>query len=634
MKHHFTYLCAVATCVLAAFSGNEAEAVKVHTIGDSTMATYADGSGDKRGWGQMFNQFFTEEVTVNNRAKSGASSKSFYKDAPYWATVLTQIEAGDYVLIQFAHNDEKCDGVDGDEWNAEHPDEPYSDVRGTAPFGTYKEYLRKYIDETRALDATPVLVTPIVRKYFENGKISQKGRHNLSTDGSHDLDYVLAMKEVAAEKEVQLIDHTEMTANFVEAYGDALATELLYCEGDKTHTSATGAVLFARLVAQDMVRQGILAEYIDAEASLIVNPAAVDFGRGYPGTAKTYECIVLGMDLVPADGNMTLTTEAPFSVSVDGGATYNTTGTIAYTDGNLNLVTFYVRCQIDVAGTLTGTLTVGNGNIEKNISLTMEVVDLADGEPFHVFWELNKDDSYECQGPVTPVDESWSKMYIEKYSAPNTNTTWPEDSGFDTTYKTQRNLIEGGTWPGLEIDAVSDRYIQFGVTANAGTKMTIDTIGVYIGGAGGSGMRWRVEYSTEENFGNEVVLSEILSITKNTMYRNEAQPMVQVEDGKTLYVRVYPWYDFKSSVSGKTICLSNLYIGGLVSKSTAVDAVEQDNTLRYEGTTVRSASNEVVYIYNVSGACVARGTANVSLAALPNGIYLAKCGDTVLRVVR
>ena len=58
--------------------------------------------------------------------------------------------------------------------------------------------MRKYIDETRELEATPVLVTPIVRRYFSGGKITQKGRHNLSTDGSHDLDYVQAMKRLCA----------------------------------------------------------------------------------------------------------------------------------------------------------------------------------------------------------------------------------------------------------------------------------------------------------------------------------------------------------------------------------------------------------------------------------------------------
>ena len=95
-----------------------ADARKVHTIGDSTMATYDENTTITRGWGQMFQQFFKGDVTVNNRAKNGASSKSFYKESAYWQSVKKQIEPGDYVLIQFAHNDEKSNGCDGDELKA------------------------------------------------------------------------------------------------------------------------------------------------------------------------------------------------------------------------------------------------------------------------------------------------------------------------------------------------------------------------------------------------------------------------------------------------------------------------------------------------------------------------------------
>lgn len=632
MKNKLFSVYAAVLLLIMMFSTSPVSALKVHTIGDSTMATY-DETSDKRGWGQMFNQFFTSDVVVNNRAKSGSSSKSFYNEAPYWATVKTQIEPGDYVFIQFAHNDEKNGGVDGDEYQAAHPDTLLTDTRGTSPFGTYKEYLRKYIDDTRSLEATPVLVTPIVRRYFGgDGKITAKGRHNLSTDGGHDLDYVLAMKEVAEEKGVMLLDHTELTAQMVEAYGDVESKAQLYCEGDNTHTTATGAMLFARLVAQEMVRKELLTQYVDAEASLIVNPDRVDFGRGYPGAVKTYECTIMGMDLQPAQGEITLTTQAPFGVSIDG-ASYSTTVSIDYTNGNLALTRFYVNCVSNESGDITGVLTVTNGSITKEMAMAMEVVDLADGEPFSVYWELSKDDKYVAEGPVTPVDESWSKMYVQKYAAPkNEATIWPENSGHGASDKTQRNLLEGDEWPGNEIDAVSDRYIQFGVTANPGTKMTIDSIGVYIGGAGGNGMQWRVEYSVDENFGNEVVISENLNNTSNTMYAIEAVPMVEVKEGGTLYVRVYPWY--KSQATGKTVCLSGMYIGGIVSKVTGNEVVEMKSPLSYEGNIVRNAYNDMVSIYNTAGVCVMQAYGDANLQSLASGVYVAKCGEYTLKVVR
>ena len=159
---------------------------KVHTIGDSTMQTYAE-TDTKRGWGQMLQQFFNaDNVTVNNRGKSGASSKSFYKEAAYWPTLKTggsnQMAAGDILVIQFAHNDEKSNGTDGDEENAYHTskgDGQSVDYRGTTPFGTYKEMLRNYINEAKAMGVKPVLCGPICRKYFSGNTIRRNGRHDL-----------------------------------------------------------------------------------------------------------------------------------------------------------------------------------------------------------------------------------------------------------------------------------------------------------------------------------------------------------------------------------------------------------------------------------------------------------------------
>ena len=122
-------------------------AVKVHTIGDSTMANYDENSTDKRGWCQMLQQFFNaDEVVVNNRGKSGASSKSFYLESAYWKTVIAGVNEGDYVLIQFAHNDEKNGGLDGDDVIAHAKENGQStdgiDYRGTTASGTFKKYIR------------------------------------------------------------------------------------------------------------------------------------------------------------------------------------------------------------------------------------------------------------------------------------------------------------------------------------------------------------------------------------------------------------------------------------------------------------------------------------------------------------
>ena len=120
----------------------------VHTIGDSTMSEYKPAATPKRGWGMYLQAFFnTDSVEVNNRGKSGASTRTFYETLNLWPTVKAQMRAGDYLIIQFAHNDEKCKGedvyVENAKLRAEGKD-TLTDMRGTEPNTSYKAYLRKY----------------------------------------------------------------------------------------------------------------------------------------------------------------------------------------------------------------------------------------------------------------------------------------------------------------------------------------------------------------------------------------------------------------------------------------------------------------------------------------------------------
>ena len=102
-------LCLSLLTVMLTIGLATAQAIKVHTIGDSTMAQYDPNSTVTRGWG-MYLQQFLNGITVNNRGKGGASTRSFYQGSQYWQSVKSQMTAGDYVLIQFAHNDEKNQG--------------------------------------------------------------------------------------------------------------------------------------------------------------------------------------------------------------------------------------------------------------------------------------------------------------------------------------------------------------------------------------------------------------------------------------------------------------------------------------------------------------------------------------------
>ena len=250
-------------------------AIKVHTIGDSTMAEYDESTTDKRGWGMYLASFFDPAfVTVNNRGKSGADTRGFYTGVAYWPSVKSQMSAGDYLIIQFAHNDEGNDsnlsGLDNLEYAtycAEHSLPAPTDARGTNPQTTYRDYLRLFIDEARALGVNPVLVGPICRAYFSGNNITRKGQHDLgdkfakiengellknqsvpATDLS--MSYVEAMRVVAAEKNVPFIDLTDATRQLYLSYGESQCLSLLFCSGDKTHTNAMGGNLVARAAAQ------------------------------------------------------------------------------------------------------------------------------------------------------------------------------------------------------------------------------------------------------------------------------------------------------------------------------------------------------------------------------------------------
>ena len=599
----------IAAAALAVCASLYAEARKIHTIGDSTMATYDENTTVTRGWGQMFQQFFKGDITVNNRAKNGASSKSFYEESPYWQSVKKQIEPGDYVLIQFAHNDEKSNGCDGDELKAYYKsigDETKAnatDYRGTTASGTYKEYLRKYIEETRALGATPVLVGAICRKYFDGNTIRRNGRHDLGdkfdlikdgklTTGNkvsaddHTYDYPYQMKLVADEMGVQYLDLTTATKELYESYGDAKANELLFDGNGSTHTSAMGATLIARLAAQLMQKAGILTENINLTSDLSVNPSTLDFGQAYKGQTITKDLQINGFDLTPEEGTVSVTASNGLLLSADGD-NYTSTATLSYKGGNL-IGSVKVKYEFSAAGDVNETITVTSGDKTVTVPVTGKCIELADGVPTSAYWRLEKDDECATEGPVSSLGETYSEMKLQKYSSPNANTTWPEGTGFDATRKTQRNIIEGESWPAGEIDEVSTRYIEFAAKPAKGTKLNVNEISMYVCGCGGNGMRCKIYYSKEDNFANAVNIADFSGAMKaNDMMEVKATPVLELNENETLRVRIYPWYN--GAATGKTICVSDVKIAGV-----AVDSTSGINT-------TDSTEQKAAKVYNVNG---------------------------------
>ena len=152
----------------------------IFMIGDSTMADKPlIPPNPERGWGQMLPMYFKDGVRIENHAMNGRSTKSFIEQGR-WETVTNRLRPGDYVIIQFGHNDEKKSGP----------------VRYTEPFGGFKQNLELFIRESRERGATPVLATPVARRKFDdNGGL-------VDTHG----DYVTAVRQVAQEQQSPLLD--------------------------------------------------------------------------------------------------------------------------------------------------------------------------------------------------------------------------------------------------------------------------------------------------------------------------------------------------------------------------------------------------------------------------------------------
>lgn len=205
----------------------------IFIIGDSTACNYDANLAPRMGWGQVFNRFFDNNTAIYNHAASGRSSKSFWDEGRF-AAFANEIENGDYLFIQFGHNDEK----------SEDPS------RYTRPYTTYKQYLSRYIDACRSRGGNPVLLTPVNRRKFDsNGAL-------IPTHG----EYPAAMIELGKEKNVPVIDITQKSKILFEAYGPEGTKQLFlhlspwespnYPSGvaDNTHFKEKGAVEVSKLV--------------------------------------------------------------------------------------------------------------------------------------------------------------------------------------------------------------------------------------------------------------------------------------------------------------------------------------------------------------------------------------------------
>lgn len=208
----------------------------VYLVGDSTMAARADSAPTlERGWGQMLARYLDRGVAVRNAAVNGRSTKSFIAEGR-WATVRDSLRAGDYVLVEFGHNDEKV----------------ADSARYTNPYTGYRRNLARMVADARARGATPVLLTPITRRHF-NAQGTLEDTHGA---------YPLVVRDLARDERVALVDLQLLTEDLIAAAGPERSKALFvwvapgaspfYPDGrqDDTHLNADGAAQVARLAAR------------------------------------------------------------------------------------------------------------------------------------------------------------------------------------------------------------------------------------------------------------------------------------------------------------------------------------------------------------------------------------------------
>ena len=201
----------------------------VFYIGDSTVTYNRIDSWPQQGMSNALGLYLKEGVTLSPHGRNGRSTKSFLDEGAFDA-VIQKMQAGDFLLIQFGHNDEK--------------DDP---LRHTDPQTSYKKNLTFFIRRAREKGAYPVLITSIARRFFDEAGNFRPGSHGL---------YPEAVRELGRELGVPVADLTSITEEYLARVGDNPSKGWFMWPKDNTHLKPEGAMIMASFLAQELRRMG------------------------------------------------------------------------------------------------------------------------------------------------------------------------------------------------------------------------------------------------------------------------------------------------------------------------------------------------------------------------------------------
>ena len=561
----------------AASSASSPASVTIHMLGDSTMTTYTADRRPQYGWGEKFGQFFNANVTIRNWAAGGRSSRSFYYESGMWNSAKAAINAGDYVIIQFAHNDQK--------YGTDSTTGPYStygtyaicsdpaitdgenctggtdvvDTSVTKDEHSYYQFIKRYVTEIQAKGAYPILMTSVVRRYMSAGVVTAEGQHDLSAvtktgESSPRGNYGAAMKAVATKYGVPLIDVTAGTKSLVESLGSsAVVTPYLFYPDD-THLNGLYATLVARMAIDGMKSKSLLTSFMVSTPAVATGTSALTFSSIYENTTSSQFFNVSGYDLSPAAGTVTLTAPSGFKLSLDQ-STWSGSLDISYTGNGFNK-TVYVQFAPTAAQTYSGNITIAsNGSTLGTVSASGTGLAAVTGTASSGVWAMMNN---VLTGTATGL-----------VTTPNAVL----GSGI-TAGSLTNGVINGTTYTGVInrysatgiAAADATRYIEFSIAPSSGT-FTATGISAWLGGSGGSGVYVDILYSTD-GFVTSTSLGSKVNPPSNTSSAGYAMTQyaytglaIAVPAGKTLSVRYYPYYKDTTSTS-KYLSMGNVTIEG------------------------------------------------------------------------
>lgn len=540
MNKYFRY---ISILLLGIFflAGTLTAQIKVLTIGDSTMANYDEdkNSGDKemRGWGQMLPLFLKGDIQSVNAAKNGRSSKSFYYE--FWKNLRNNLKPGDYVFIQFGHNDEKAAGLDSD------PNDETG--RGTAAWGQYQGYLKRYVDESRERGAIPVLFTPIVRRLFnENNQLTGQGLHSLTELAPDDstMNYPLAMRALAHDLSVPLVDLTLLTQDMVLDYGAEKSKQIIYANNDNTHLKAMGGILYARLAVEDLLKQHILTDYLTLSSDINIKPVEWDFGSQFIGKSTIKMFTLQGLDLTPKEGTVELAVSErlPFELLKGKNGSSQKKLTVSYTDGNLSYPVF-VRFSPDEAEKYTADLVLSVDNaVRQKISIEGTGLAVAGAKRVQAEWSLgSKNQSLTANGVKVKAKVTGLK-FVDKDNKVLLTTS-------------------DNKWSVGDIDLNASRYLELAISAPKGT-LYLDSLTFEMGGVGGKYMTFTALGATDPSFSESEDIAVMDDLPDGKFKTYTFNKVLKIPQGETFYIRFYPWY--KMEATDKYVDIRNVSIKGLL----------------------------------------------------------------------